>query len=251
MRRRRGRTGSAAAAPARHPDSFSTVVSPLVPGSRVARRAARDCASRHVGLSRCAARWSGVSCRVEGLDLMLVEKPGLSLDSRFITPDWPASARRHLGKSGLAGAVDAQQADAVIDVQREVKFCDRIARRHSRRKALQPISGGASGRSGEGKLNGSDLLVHHRGIGSIFASLFMRDWACAALLALARKRSTKPCRCARSPPAWREWRLQASSASRRAGARNRRNSRRYRAPACRCRVQDVIDRVCSTARGRG
>ena len=47
-------------------------------------------------------------------------------------------------------------------------------------------------------MNGETRSSTMAEIGSSLASRFMRDCACAALLALARKRSTKLCRCARS-----------------------------------------------------
>ena len=46
-------------------------------------------------------------------------------------------------------------------------------------------------------LNGRTVSSTTAAIGSILASIFRRDWACVALVALARKRSTKACRCLR------------------------------------------------------
>ena len=108
-------------------------------------------------------------------------------------------AGRQLGEGGLAGAVDAEQPDAVVDVEPQIHVAQHRRRRHSRRwRASSRISGGASGRAGEGSVKGATRSAETAATGSSLASRFMRDCACAALLALARKRSTKLCRCARS-----------------------------------------------------
>ena len=57
--------------------------------------------------------------------------------------------------------------------------------------------GGLSGRAGEGRWKGMTWLSTMAAIGFIRSSIFSRDWAWLALVAEARKRSTKLCRCLR------------------------------------------------------
>jgi hypothetical protein len=57
--------------------------------------------------------------------------------------------------------------------------------------------GGDSNFSGGGMMIGRTSSVTIDEIGCIFASILMRDCAWLAFDALARKRSTKACRCAR------------------------------------------------------
>jgi hypothetical protein len=60
------------------------------------------------------------------------------------------------------------------------------------------ISGGARGRGGEGRVKGATRSSMVVATGCIFSSRFIRDWAWAALEALALNRSTKAWRWARS-----------------------------------------------------
>ena len=62
---------------------------------------------------------------------------------------------------------------------------------------LVVVGGGLSGLATGGHLNGCTVSSTIAAIGSIFASILSRDWACTAFDALARKRSTKACKCAR------------------------------------------------------
>ena len=57
--------------------------------------------------------------------------------------------------------------------------------------------GGRSGFCGEGSTKGRTSPSTIAATGSILASILMRACACVAFVALARKRSTKACRCAR------------------------------------------------------
>ena len=69
----------------------------------------------------------------------------------------------------------------------------------------------------------------------------MRDCACVALLALARNRSMKRCRCARSASCFAWSRLAAGSFLR--GGFRRRCIRRYKAQLARAQMQDGFDRI--------
>ena len=113
--------------------------------SLVVRQRAADDLQRRVG-------------GVHRLDLVLVEPADLHAPARgACSPACTASAPAdQLGEGRLAGAVDAQQADAVVDVEPQVQVAqDRLAAVADRRACSSRISGGASGRSGEGRVKGA------------------------------------------------------------------------------------------------
>ena len=139
---------------------------------------------------------------VHRLDLVLVEPADLDAAGRGACA--PARRRQRagdqLGEGRLAGAVDAQQADAVVDVEPQVQLPAGSAGRRSRPTAPSSrISGGASGRSGEGRVKGatrSSIIAGDRlQLGQPSSGATGPGWPCEAL---ARKRSTKDCRWARS-----------------------------------------------------
>ena len=103
---------------------------------------------------------------VHGLDLVLVEPAHLHppVPVHMAVHD-RQGAGDHLGEGGLARAVDAQEADAVVDVQAQVQLAqDRLAV-IAHRRILQPHQGRGQrpGRGGEHERG--DPLLHRQGDG--------------------------------------------------------------------------------------
>ena len=121
-------------------------------GFAVVRHSAADDLQRRVG-------------GIERLDLVLVEPADLQLlPARMIAGLNVKRAGDHLGEGRLAGAVDAQQADAVVDVQPQVEVlagsaCAVIADIG----ALQPHQRRRERALGRGQGEGRDALLDDRG----------------------------------------------------------------------------------------
>ena len=152
---------------------------PTAPGGRGASGC--DC-SLSCGRSRRMMS-SARLVRVHRLDLVLVEPADLAcVGSRCQSVQSAPEAQRfchHLGEGGLAGAVHAQQADPVVDVEAQVEAATAPVPRRRSRPPHPPGAAAAafSGRAREtAAANGdtsrsTDMVA---AIGSIFSSRFMR-----------------------------------------------------------------------------
>ena len=180
------------------PDRASTLVAARAPEKPII--AARP----RIFDSGCATHALGdmvvdAAAGLELVDLML----GEIADLKLARARHPARHRLEppgdqFGEGRFAVAVRAEEADAVVVGEREVDARRAPpARRIRRSPSPSSRSAGSGAWATGGHLNGCTVSSTIAAIGSILASILMRDWACVAFDALARKRSTKACKWAR------------------------------------------------------
>ena len=211
------------------PDRAETGVSAFAPRKAEPRRPGAGLGDRRVRHARRHVVVGG-GARAQLVELVLREIGDVHLaGSRDLALQRREAPADELAEGRLAVAVGAEQGDAVVRQDGEVEPVEdgpvAIARGAAldgdERRREQPLRA----RAGRRAATSSSTMA---AIGSSLASRLTRDCACRAFDALARKRSTKACRCLRSASCFTAHLRGAARASRRTAAR-RTCSRRDRA----------------------